>query len=322
MQTDGYMFMTDCVTKFHRSVYLLGWFYHETDALKSVTLRDPKVLQQISAVQQEHKGVEADLGKNRGFSIQALLSVDDHIDHIELECVTMAGRRIVVTLGALANDRIARYSTPLLLEKLRTLLSAGAAPRQLLDVGGRDRSRVDRRGDYPGHTVTVIDIAAGGNVDVVGDAHCLSDYFAPDQFDAVVSTSVFEHLAMPWKAVIEINRVLKPGGLVLLHTHQTLGMHDLPWDFWRFSDTAWDALFNPKTGFEIIDRALDGDCFVLPHVYRRNKRDAERSVGFEGSTVLARKIGAASVDWPVRLGDILSTSYPLTEDGNTGRDLI
>ena len=64
-------------------------------------------------------------------------------------------------------------------------------------------------------TYTGIDIVAGENVDVVGDAHQLSEYFDEDCFDAVFSISTFEHLAMPWKAAIEINRVMKTGGVLM-----------------------------------------------------------------------------------------------------------
>jgi hypothetical protein len=61
---------------------------------------------------------------------------------------------------------------------------------------------------------------------------------------------------MPWKAVVEINQVLKPGGLLCIMTHQTVGMHDLPSDFWRISGDAWQSLLNVYTGFEIVIHAM------------------------------------------------------------------
>ncbi|WP_373690468.1 methyltransferase domain-containing protein [Sphingobium sp. DEHP117] len=64
-------------------------------------------------------------------------------------------------------------------------------------------------------------------------------FFEASSFDAVYSVSVFEHLLMPWKVALEMNRVLRMGGIAYIHTHQTLGLHDMPWDFWRFSDTSW-----------------------------------------------------------------------------------
>jgi len=57
------------------------------------------------------------------------------------------------------------------------------------------------------------DCLPGETVDVVGDIHELSKYFH-EKFDAIYSDSVLEHLAIPWKAVIEINKVLKKDGYI------------------------------------------------------------------------------------------------------------
>jgi hypothetical protein len=115
---------------------------------------------------------------------------------------------------------------------------------------------------------------------------------------------------MPWAVIPQINRVLKPGGWVLVSTHQTLGLHDVPFDFWRFSETAWDALFNPFTGFEIVERLHESPQFVVPMIYAPNKAHAERSVGFEGSAVLARKIGPCQMAWPLTAADLDRAGYP------------
>ena len=115
---------------------------------------------------------------------------------------------------------------------------------------------------------------------------------------------------MPWTVVTEMNRVLKTGGLALIATHQTVGMHDQPWDFWRYSDSAWDALFNARTGFEVVERALDFEQFVIPVVLRAGKGDAELAAGYEGSTVLVRKTGPCTMSWPLRPADIVTTRYP------------
>jgi hypothetical protein len=40
---------------------------------------------------------------------------------------------------------------------------------------------------------------------------------------------------MPWKAVIEIIKVMSPGGLIFTQPHQTWPIHETPWDYWRFS---------------------------------------------------------------------------------------
>src|ERR1044072_7003937 len=69
-------------------------------------------------------------------------------------------------------------------------------------------------------TVTVLDVLPGENVTVVGDAHQMTALFPPATFDFVQSVSVFEHLVMPWKVALEMNRVMKLGALAFVFTHQ------------------------------------------------------------------------------------------------------
>ena len=67
-----------------------------------------------------------------------------------------------------------------------------------------------------------------------------------------------------------------------------MGLHDAPWDFWRFSADSWDALFNKRTGFIILDRVQDYEQFILPFVVREGKLDSEKAAGFEASLVFAK----------------------------------
>lgn len=180
---------------------------------------------------------------------------------------------------------------------------------KLLDIGGRSRSAIDRSKMFPRADVTVLDVLPGENVHVVGDAHSMSDILPPESFDAVYSVAVFEHLLMPWKVAVEMNAVMKPGAIGFVVTHQTIGMHDMPWDFWRYSDRAWDGIFNEHTGFRILDRVLALPQFILPFKIRPEKMDSEKAAGFEYSAVLFQKTGAASAKWDVPMS-IVDTMYP------------
>lgn len=320
MHFDGYMFMTDFVSKFHNSLLIAGWFHHPEDELKSIRLIDCHQQDVVSEVGIPH-GVDSDLGPNKGFKIQSLRTSTAFDDDSSIEFVTRRGWRKTVRLHDLSHDRRSHYATAGLAKKF--FEEADKTPGlKVLDIGGRSRSRLDRSKLFKNADVTVVDILPGENVDVVGDAHELSSLFDPVSFDFIFSVSVFEHLLMPWKVVTEINKVLKTGGIGLVHTHQTLGMHDLPWDFWRFSDTAWDSLFNRKTGFEIIERALDGEQFVIPFCYWPGKADAEKSAGFEGSSVIFKKVGPCDLSWNVKIADLTETSYPDAPDGNLIHDSV
>lgn len=312
MQRDGYWFMVDTVAKFFNTVRVSGWFHHPNDTLRSVELIDDGVLAALTQVGLEYPGV-ASLGANKGFTAQILRREAGIGEQARLRFRTHRGWRGEAALAELSEERLARYPSPAVMHRFITEVEAIKQAR-VLDIGGRARGGVDRKQFFHVPEYVVFDVLPGSNVDVVGDAHEVAQYFPAEHFDAILSCAVFEHLLMPWTVVTQMNRVLKPGGLALVATHQTLGMHDLPWDFWRFSDTAWDALFNARTGFEIVERSLDGEQYVIPFILTPGKLEAERSVGFEGSVVVARKIGPCTMSWPLCPADIVDTMYPPGED--------
>jgi len=182
---------------------------------------------------------------------------------------------------------------------------------RVLEIGSRNRSGIVRKGLIPSQLEYVgLDILPGENVDLVGDAHEMSLLFPPESFDAIFSMSVFEHLMMPWKAVLEMNRVLKPGGLIMVTSHQTWPVHEVPWDYWRFSDQAWHALFHTLTGFEVLETALGEKASIVAHALHPITKDLELQSAFGGSAVLCRKVGETSLKWDVRVKDITDTRYP------------
>jgi SAM-dependent methyltransferase len=180
---------------------------------------------------------------------------------------------------------------------------------RVLELGSRG-ARIDPRlqgvREYVG-----FDIHPGPNVDVVGDVHSLSRD-VEGTFDAIYAISTFEHLAMPWKAVLEINAVLAEGGLLFLATHHTWPQHELPWDFWRYSPGAFQALLNRHTGFEIVRAELGLPTLIVPMVNDVGTADVHRNPASLGVSVLARKISAPRADlrWDLTAADVLETEYP------------
>ena len=301
--------MLDTCAKFFRTVHVSGWIKHDEEVLLRVEMLNCDRAAESFVVGLPHV-VSAEFGGvNLGFAIDVFLKADE-FPFGAFICFSFSNlKQEMVALYDLVHERLATSPTFAL---YRRFLDQVKTPefRRVLDIGGRDRSQIDRRKDFPTNEVIVLDLLPGTNVDIVCDAHNLSNHLPPGSFDAIQSTSVFEHLLMPWKVVLEMNRVLRPGGLVYVHTHQALGMHDIPCDFWRFSADAWAALFNDKTGFEIIDRAMSHETFLIPHFWRIDKRDAERAAGFETSIVLARKISDPVLSWDVRPDEISNAAYP------------
>ncbi len=312
MHLDGYLFMVDTAAKFFNTLRISGWFHHPEDRLKSVSFAGQDVVAAICEVNLPHGGV-LNLGPDKGFSLQLLRAAEELPEDATLVFTTESGWSGSVALLELCADRTGHYPGHAMMRRFIDQLDAlpGA---HVLDIGGRARSQLDRSQAFGKARVSVLDIHPGDNVDIVADAHDMSGIPA-ESFDAVYSVSVFEHLMMPWAVVPQIHRILKPGGLALIATHQTIGMHDMPWDFWRFSDTAWDALFNPRTGFEVLERMLEAEQFIIPFIYRPIKAWAERAAGYEGTAVLVRKTGPCTLAWPVTPGDLTTTMYPAgTED--------
>lgn len=127
---------------------------------------------------------------------------------------------------------------------------------KILEVGSREvTGKSSARKLFANAQYIGFDYYPGPNVDVVGDAHKLSQYF-DDKFDIIYSSAVFEHLAMPWVVANEIAKLLKVGGIVFIETHFSFSSHERPWHFFQFSDMALKSLFSPSLGFECLESGM------------------------------------------------------------------
>jgi SAM-dependent methyltransferase len=71
-----------------------------------------------------------------------------------------------------------------------------------------------------------------------------------ERFDYVVFNQVLEHLPEPKAVLQELNRVLKSGGRILCTTPLFYEEHEVPYDFYRYTQFAHRYLFQ-ETGFRI-----------------------------------------------------------------------
>jgi SAM-dependent methyltransferase len=125
---------------------------------------------------------------------------------------------------------------------------------RILEIGSREvTGKSDARQRFSNAEYVGFDFYPGPNVDVVGDAHKLSQYFGTERFDIIYSSAVFEHFAMPWVVATEIVKLLKPGGFVFVETHFSYASHERPWHFFQFTDMALRVLFSPALGIECIE---------------------------------------------------------------------
>lgn len=116
-----------------------------------------------------------------------------------------------------------------------------------LDVNGSLRTVAPKDCDYIG-----LDTSLGRGVDVVtSDPHHYE--FLDNKFDAIVSTSCFEHDTMFWLTFLEMLRVIKYGGYIYINVPSNGGYHAYPVDCWRFYPDSGKALesWGRKNGFPV-----------------------------------------------------------------------
>ncbi len=188
-----------------------------------------------------------------------------------------------------------------------------AEPR-ILELGSRNIAGTLHKSSFIGYREYIgFDILTGENVDIVGDIHELSQFFPKNQFDIIFAMSVFEHLLMPWKAVLEINQVLKIDGYICIATHPTWPAHELPWDFWRYQQNCFKALFNEYTGFEIVSLAEGVPCKIYSLASDAPTREIFYEKAHLGVIVIARKIANycnEKLKWNIKTSDITQSMYP------------
>lgn len=116
-------------------------------------------------------------------------------------------------------------------------------PLRILDVGS-----MNVNGSYrelmtdPKWRYTGLDAAPGPGVDVVLPTPYDWGVIRSGSFDVVVSGQAFEHIEYPWVTILEVTRVLKPGGIVCLIAPSGGHEHRFPVDCWRYYPDGMAAL--------------------------------------------------------------------------------
>jgi SAM-dependent methyltransferase len=83
------------------------------------------------------------------------------------------------------------------------------------------------------------------------------------EFDGVLCSQVFEHVFTPDLFLAEVNRVLRPNGILLLTVPFVWDEHEQPYDFARYSSFGLKSVLE-KAGFELVEhRKTVADIRVL-----------------------------------------------------------
>jgi SAM-dependent methyltransferase len=142
---------------------------------------------------------------------------------------------------------------------------------RFLDVGCGDL-RYRRYAEKPGWECVFSDFEARAEgVSIRLDVHALP--FKDESFDTILITEVLEHLANPGVALREIRRVLRYDGDVILTVPFIWGLHEIPFDFYRYTEFGLCHLLQ-DAGLDLIYIQRRGDfigvCLALSTNFHAN----------------------------------------------------
>jgi SAM-dependent methyltransferase len=105
-------------------------------------------------------------------------------------------------------------------------------------------SIADLRPVFAGKDFIGTDVRPGPGVDRVEDLERLT--FADASVGTAILLDTLEHVQDPPRAMAEVYRALKPGGIAVATSVMDLFIHNEP-DYWRFTPDAFKYLFRPFT---------------------------------------------------------------------------
>ena len=99
------------------------------------------------------------------------------------------------------------------------------------------------------------DIQEGPGVDRIEDIHHLT--FADNSVGTVICLETLEHVADPLRAVQEMHRILRPGGVLAISSLMFFPIHAHPWDYWRFTPEGFELLLQPFESRLVVAQGWD-----------------------------------------------------------------
>ena len=111
---------------------------------------------------------------------------------------------------------------------------------------------------YPNWKIQTIDlfpeIAESHVCDLIGDIAALENPLETGKYDLIINQATLEHVYNPFQAISNMFVALRPGGILVSHTHPPgFEYHSYPRDYFRFMIDWWIDLPKLVKGIELLE---------------------------------------------------------------------
>ena len=144
-----------------------------------------------------------------------------------------------------------RYNLNKLLNQQTKILNEVEIKKSILNIGSSGELEQIVK-TIKNTEIISIDIDEDRKPDIVMDATDLK--FEDEKFDAIFLMEVLEHVVKPQKAIDEIYRTLKIDGIFVMSSPYIFGIHDKPYDFYRYTKYGLTYLLKNFKDVKIIPR--------------------------------------------------------------------
>jgi SAM-dependent methyltransferase len=173
----------------------------------------------------------------------------------------------------------------------------------LVDLGCGNQPFLSYFQPYITHYIGLDPDRSNRNLDLVADSLQLP--IADQAADTILCTQVLEHVPRPWQLFQEAARILRPGGHLILTAPMYWPLHEVPYDYFRYTPYGLRAL-TEQVGLEVKELRQEGgawlnwgQCTAL--LLRHLRQPLLR-------TLLTSLVNRAS--------DLLDRRFPIAEDTN------